>query len=65
MAELTEQARKLLHGRNFGFLATVMEDGSPHVSPVWVVARAGQVPVNTGKGGIKERKCRRDPRAAF
>ena len=65
MAELTEHARKLLHGRNFGFLATVMEDGSPHVSPVWVDARDGQVLVNTAKGRIKERNVRRDPRVAL
>ncbi|TMJ98376.1 MAG: PPOX class F420-dependent oxidoreductase [Actinobacteria bacterium] len=35
MAELSENARKKIEEPNFGYLATVMEDGSPQVSPVW------------------------------
>ena len=65
MAKLTENARKLLQGRNFGFLATLMEDGSPHVAPVWVDASDDQVLVNTAKGRVKEQNIRRDPRVAL
>ena len=36
MAGLSERARELLTGTNFAFLAELMEDGSPHVSPVWI-----------------------------
>jgi PPOX class probable F420-dependent enzyme len=64
MAKLTENARKVLKGRNFGHLATVMEDGSPHVSPVWVDCENNHVLINTAVGRIKERNMRRDPRVA-
>ena len=65
MAELTEHARNLLKGPNFGFVATVMEDGSPHVSPIWVDASDNQVLLNTAVGRVKERNVRRDPRIAL
>ncbi len=65
MARLSEHARKLLTGRNFGHLATVMEDGSPQVSPVWVDADDGHVLVNTALGRLKERNMRRDPRVGL
>jgi PPOX class probable F420-dependent enzyme len=64
MAKLTENARKVLKGRNFGHLATVMEDGSPHASPVWVDCEDNHVLINTAVGRIKERNMRRDPRVA-
>ena len=65
MAELTAQARRLLTGANFGHLATVMEDGSPHSSPIWVDAEDNHVVVNTRRGRVKERNMRRDPRVAL
>ena len=65
MAELSEHARNLLKGPNFGFVATVMEDGSPHVSPIWVDASDNQVLLNTAVGRVKERNVRRDPRIAL
>ena len=65
MAELTENARAKLTGANFGFLATVMQDGSPHVTPVWLDAEDNHVLVNTAAGRLKERNIRRDPRIAL
>ena len=65
MGELTEKARNILQQPNFGYLATVMEDGSPQVSPVWVDVDDGRVLVNTAKGRRKERNMRRDPRVAL
>ena len=65
MAELTENARKKLTDPNFAFLATVMEDGSPQVSPVWVDVDDGRILVNTATGRVKERNMRRDPRVAL
>ena len=64
MAELNDEARKILSEPNFGFLATVMEDGSPQVSPVWVDVDDGRVVINTARGRLKERNMRRDPRVA-
>jgi PPOX class probable F420-dependent enzyme len=39
----------------FANLATVMPDGSPQVTPVWVDYRDGTVLVNTAKGRVKAR----------
>jgi PPOX class probable F420-dependent enzyme len=65
MAKLTESARAMLTGGNFGHLATVMGDGSPHVSPVWIDCENDHVVINTAVGRRKERNMRRDPRVAL
>jgi len=65
MAQLTEKARQRLSDPNFGYLATIMEDGSPQVSPVWVDLEGDQILFNTSKGRVKERNMRRDPRVAI
>lgn len=62
MAELTDKARKLFEGANLLFVATVNEDGSPQVTPVWTHVENGNVTFNTAKGRVKERNLRRDPR---
>ena len=65
MAELTENARRLIEEPNFGYLATVMPDGSPQVSPVWVELSNGYIALNTATGRVKEKNMRRDPRVAL
>ncbi len=65
MAELSEKARRLIEEPNFGFVATVMEDGSPQVSPVWVDLENGHVVFNTAIGRVKEKNMRRDPRVSI
>jgi PPOX class probable F420-dependent enzyme len=65
VAELSEKARRLIGEPNFGYVATVMEDGSPQVSPVWVDLEDGQVVFNTALGRLKERNMRRDGRVAL
>ena len=56
---------KLIEGKNFGHLATIMPDGSPQVSPVWVDYNGGLVLVNTAEGRVKPRNVRRDKRVAI
>ncbi len=63
--QLSETARALLEGQNFGHLATLMPDGSPQVSPVWVDHDGTHVLVNTAEGRVKLRNVRRDPRVAI
>lgn len=65
MATFSDNARKKLTDPNIGFLATVMEDGSPHVSPVWVDVDDGHVLFNTAEGRLKTRNVRRDERIAL
>jgi PPOX class probable F420-dependent enzyme len=62
--ELPDKARALIEGKNFGNLATVMPDGSPHVAPVWIDYDAGDVLINTAEGRQKLKNIRHDPRVA-
>lgn len=62
---LTPRALELLRGPNFAMLATVMADGSPQVTPVWVDTDGTHVRVNAAAGRVKVRNMRRDPRVAI
>lgn len=67
MAE-TEILRKyedLFKKRAFGHLATLMPDGSPQVTPVWVDFDGEHVLVNTARGRQKDLNVERDPRVAL
>ena len=65
MAELPEKARKLIEEPNLGYVATVMSDGSPQVTPVWIELSNGYICFNTAVGRVKEKNLRRDPRVAI
>jgi PPOX class probable F420-dependent enzyme len=65
MADLTPGVRALFEGKNFGHLATIMPNGSPQVSVVWVDVEGDNILVNTADGRIKPRNVRRDPRVAI
>lgn len=62
---LTAEQKALFEGKNFGHLATLMPDGSPQVSPVWVDLDGDDIIVNTADGRLKARNVRRDPRVAI
>lgn len=64
-AALSEGVRKLFQEPNFAHLATLMPDGSPQVTPVWVDIEGGHILVNTAEGRTKPRNVRRDPRVAL
>lgn len=63
--KLPREVKALLDGKNIGFLATIMADGSPQVTPVWVDREGDTVVLNTVKGRTKERNLRRDARVAL
>jgi len=65
MVELNGNVRSKIEGPNLAFLADVMEDGSPHVSPVWIALENGYITFNTAVGRVKEKNMRRDPRVAI
>jgi PPOX class probable F420-dependent enzyme len=46
-------------------LATVKQDGSPHVVPVWVAVDGEQIVFNTGVDTAKGKAMRRDPRVSL
>jgi PPOX class probable F420-dependent enzyme len=49
----------------FAQLATLMEDGSPQVTPVWFDYKNGKFIVNTARGRVKDRNMSRDARVAL
>jgi PPOX class probable F420-dependent enzyme len=63
--KLPKVVQGLVDGKNFAFLATVMPDGSPQVTPVWVDREGGTILVNTVKGRTKQKNMSRDPRVAL
>lgn len=65
MAEIPANARHLLEGKHFAHVATLMEDGSPQVSPVWIGIEGDLVVFNTAEGRLKPKNLRRDPRVAI
>jgi PPOX class probable F420-dependent enzyme len=65
MAEIPDVYRDLFTKPAFGSLATLMSDGSPQVTPVWVDLQDGLLVVNSAKGRVKDRNMRREPRVAL
>lgn len=62
---LTEAAKRLLAQPYICNLATLMPDGSPHLTPVWVDHDGQYILVNTAEGRQKPKNARRDPRVAL
>ena len=62
---LTEDQVALLREKVLAHVATIMPDGSPQVTPVWVDTDGEAVLFNTAKGRLKHRNLSRDPRVAI
>jgi PPOX class probable F420-dependent enzyme len=59
MAESIETWRDLLESKKtFAHVATLMPDGTPQVTPVWIDYRNGKVLVNSAKGRVKVRNLK-------
>jgi PPOX class probable F420-dependent enzyme len=56
---LTDETRALL------YLATVMPDGSPQLTPLWFNTDGDDILINTNEGRVKDKNMRRDPRVAL
>jgi PPOX class probable F420-dependent enzyme len=65
VAVISEKFVDLFQKKAFAQLATLMPDGSPHVSPVWCDYDGRHVVINTAKGRVKDRNMRRDPRVSI
>lgn len=63
--QITEPIAKLLEGRNFAFVATLMKDGWPQITPTWVDLENGKILVNTAEGRLKQKNISRDDRTAI
>ena len=64
MERIPEEFHDLFERKTFAHLSTVMPDGTPHVTVVWIDydIETGHVLVNTAKGRQKERNARRNPK---
>ncbi|HUL19095.1 MAG TPA: PPOX class F420-dependent oxidoreductase [Steroidobacteraceae bacterium] len=55
----------LFKKKAFAHLATVMVDGRPQVTPVWVDYDGRHVIINTAEGRLKDKNMQRDGRIAL
>ena len=66
MAEaIPEKYRDLFNKKAFASLGTLMPDGRPQVTPVWVDYDGTNLIVNSAKGRMKDKNMRRDPRVSL
>lgn len=66
MAEtIPTDALDLIDDPNFGIVVTIMEDGMPQPTPVWIDRDGGDILFNTAKGRVKHENMVRDNRVAL
>jgi PPOX class probable F420-dependent enzyme len=62
---IPESHRDLFEKKAFGYLATLMPNGTPQVTPVWVMLEEGYLVINSAKGEQKDRNIRTRRRVAL
>jgi len=62
---IPEKYLDLFRKKAFGNLGTIMPDGSPQVTPVWVDYDGKHVRFNSAQGRVKDKNVRRDPRVSL
>ncbi len=62
---IPDKYRDLFSKKAFASLGTLMPDGRPQVTPVWVDVEGDHVVINSAKGRQKDRNLRRDPRVSL
>ena len=63
--KLSQEAIRMIEGKNFGHIGTLLPDGSPHVTPVWVDRDADLVLINTAMGRVKQKNTVQDQRVSI
>jgi PPOX class probable F420-dependent enzyme len=61
--DLNPRERELFERPNHAVIGTIRPDGTPQVTPVWVMLEGDRVVVNSARGRAKVRNVERDPRA--
>jgi PPOX class probable F420-dependent enzyme len=64
-ATIPQQYRDLFQKKAFANLATLMPDGRPQVTPVWVDLDDSHIRVNSAKGRVKDKNMRRNGNVAL
>ncbi len=62
---MLEKYQDLFTKKAFANLATLMSDGSPQVTPVWVDYDGTNILVNSAKGRVKDKNMRGNPRVSL
>ncbi len=65
MSRIPDNYLDLFQKKSFAHLATIMPDGSPQVTPVWVDYDGQYVIVNTARGRVKDRNMSLGARVAI
>jgi len=65
MKQVPDAYADILSKPAFAHLSTLMKDGSPQSSPVWIDTDGPLLLVNSAEGRVKDRNVRRDPRVAL
>jgi PPOX class probable F420-dependent enzyme len=65
MAQIPASHADIIDKKAFAHLATLMPDGSPQVSPVWIDQADGKILVNSARGRVKDKNMERDRRVAI
>jgi PPOX class probable F420-dependent enzyme len=65
MTSLPERARELIDGKNFATVATILPDGAPQASVVWVKRDGDDVLYSTVKRRRKYQNLVADPRTSL
>jgi len=65
MVAIPEKHQDILQKKAFVHLTTLMPDGSPQASPVWIDTDGDYIIVNSAQGRVKDRNMRADPRVAL
>ena len=63
-ASFPEKYLDIFEKKSFGAFTTLMPDGSPQTTPVWVDLKDGDIWVNSALGRQKDKNVRRDARVA-
>ena len=61
---LSTDVKTLVDRPNFAHLATIMPDGAPHSTPVWIAREGELLLVCTEAGSLKGKNSARDPRVS-
>ena len=65
VAKLSEKAVALLKKPVLAHLATIMKNGTPQVTPLWIDTDGTNIYINTEQNRLKARNMRRNPHVAI
>jgi len=64
-ARLSPAMRAFLEEKRFGALATLNDDGSPHLTVMWYLLDGDEIMTNTARGRVKPRNLAHDARVSL